>query len=134
MTYLNDQFRWYGTKVHQIGVVNLQKTMSKVFNYALREMKSGALCALVDASQQQVRNRSQDAVTAFANPPNKRFFKGPVAAKSALKTVDSLGNSSLDFMIDSPTVHTNLGIFSKFSFLIKSTTSENVEVTEPLTC
>lgn len=40
--------RWQNAKVHQSSMTNVQRTMAKVFNYSLREMKSGALCAMVD--------------------------------------------------------------------------------------
>ncbi|KAI1690466.1 hypothetical protein DdX_22465 [Ditylenchus destructor] len=51
----NSGSRWQNAKVHQSSMTNVQRTMAKVFNYSLREMKSGALCAMVDRAHKQVR-------------------------------------------------------------------------------
>uniref|UniRef100_A0A914HSH3 G-protein coupled receptors family 1 profile domain-containing protein n=1 Tax=Globodera rostochiensis TaxID=31243 RepID=A0A914HSH3_GLORO len=50
-----NQLRWQPSpaKVRQVVLTNLQKAFTRTFNIALREMKNGACCALVDFSQRQ---------------------------------------------------------------------------------
>ncbi|KAI6191296.1 G-PROTEIN-RECEP-F1-2 domain-containing protein [Aphelenchoides bicaudatus] len=129
--------KWHGSKVHnQIGVVNLQKTM----------LKCGALCGMVDISNQQIRSaRNQDgsfknglgrmgsimstavvASSTLANQPRKESSKNGTI-RSTLKTADSFGNESFDSTLDSPTIHANSGFLSRFNFLINSKTNSKSE-------
>ncbi|KAI6205795.1 hypothetical protein M3Y94_00832900 [Aphelenchoides besseyi] len=147
--------KWYGSKVHQIGAQNLQKTMMKVFNYALREMKSGALCAMVDASHQQIRafktpemnnNNPVNRVGTMAAASTINFASSAIGTKrtprkdvgswrphrESLKAVDSFGNCSLDSAtLESPTVHSrSRTILSRFSFLTTSSCSNGEAMLE----
>ncbi|KAI6243811.1 G-PROTEIN-RECEP-F1-2 domain-containing protein [Aphelenchoides fujianensis] len=132
--------KWYGSKVHQVGTQNLQKTMAKVFNFALREAKSGALCAMVDNSQQirvfknpeinsagrisssMASSTMAVATSAFASkrtPGRKELNSWP--QRASLKAVDSFGNSSLDSAtLESPTRSRTRTLLSRFSFLTTS--------------
>uniref|UniRef100_A0A915E8Z1 Uncharacterized protein n=1 Tax=Ditylenchus dipsaci TaxID=166011 RepID=A0A915E8Z1_9BILA len=61
---------WQNSKVHQVVLSGLQRTMIKTFNFALREMKSGALCAMVDASHQHVRLQKHGIINHLHKPIN----------------------------------------------------------------
>lgn len=73
------------------------------------------------------------ASSTFANQP-KTSKAGPGTPRSTLKAVDSFGNSSFDSSLDSPTVHTNSGLLSRFNFLVSSKTNGQSEISskEPL--
>uniref|UniRef100_A0A914D390 Uncharacterized protein n=1 Tax=Acrobeloides nanus TaxID=290746 RepID=A0A914D390_9BILA len=46
----------------------LQKAFNKIFNLALREIKSGALCAMVDATRSNLRRQSHDGMILNGRP------------------------------------------------------------------
>lgn len=88
--------------MYQSGTANLQKTFIKVFNFALREMKSGALCAIVDASHQHLRQKSIDHAARYQviKSSSTRHSEYNTRKKSQnMKNALLRGCESLSFML-----------------------------------
>uniref|UniRef100_A0AC34FT58 Globin family profile domain-containing protein n=1 Tax=Panagrolaimus sp. ES5 TaxID=591445 RepID=A0AC34FT58_9BILA len=82
--------KWHGSKVYQSGTANLQKTFIKVFNFALREMKSGALCAVVDANHPHLRQKSVDRTSSSKLYDKVNTVTLPKKPNGILRTCESL--------------------------------------------
>ncbi|KAL3093404.1 hypothetical protein niasHS_005918 [Heterodera schachtii] len=69
------QLRWQPSpaKVRQVVLTNLQKAFIRTFNIALREMKNGACCALVDFSQRQSSVETNGMVQTDGGPNGEDF-------------------------------------------------------------
>ncbi|CAD5229363.1 unnamed protein product [Bursaphelenchus okinawaensis] len=128
--------QWPGANFQQISSSNIQKTMVRVFNFALREMKSGALCAVVDYTQQPRINTQPGrmgtaaacttalASSALAFGPKRNPIPSGFKSdqKPCLKALDSIGNSSLEsYALDSPIHSRTRTMLSRLSIFTRRT-------------